>query len=180
MTQIAKVSKAGLLAAVAVLAIAPSALAAEPPPRTSPLVQSVVECRAIADAGQRLACFDAAVAKMAEAEGKGDLVTLDREQRRDVRRQAFGLTLPSLSIFDRGEKPEEADRATFTVKQAWRGKDGKWVFRLETGAVWRQIDDNYLTHDPHDGSVADIRKAALGSFVMKVDGQLALRVHRDN
>ncbi|MDB5433045.1 MAG: hypothetical protein JWP35_4161, partial [Caulobacter sp.] len=56
----------------------------------------------------------------------------------------------------------------------------KWMFRLETGAVWRQADDNLLLHKPHEGSTADIRKGALGSFFMKVDAEQAIRVHRDN
>lgn len=161
--------------------VATIALAAPPtPPSRAPAVQAVIDCQAVADGPQRLACFDKAVTGMAQAETKGDLVTIDREQRRTVRRQAFGLILPSLAMFDRGERPEEADRISAKVKSASRGGTGKWTIQLDDGAVWRQIDDNELYNPPHGGSVANIRKAALGSFFMNIDGQQAMRVHRDN
>ena len=149
-------------------------------PTRAPAVQSVLDCRAIEDGAQRLICFDKAVGAMAQAEVKGDLVTIDREQRRTVRRQAFGLTLPSLAMFDRGERPEEADRITAKVAEAYRGGSGKWMIKLDDGALWRQIDDNQLYPTPRAGSTARIRKASLGSFFMNLDGQQAIRVHRDN
>ena len=143
-------------------------------------MQSVLDCRAIADGAQRLACFDKAVGAMAQAEQAGDLVTIDREQRRAVRRQAFGLTLPSLAMFDRGEKPEEADRITVTLRRAVQNGDRKWIITLDDGAVWRQIDDGELEPPPKPGTKAVIRRAALGSFMIRIDGQSSIRVHRDN
>jgi hypothetical protein len=168
-------------APLAALVLAPNpGFAAPPPVSTGPLVQSVIACKAVTDPTERLACFDKAETALDEASGKGDLVTIDHEQRKTIRRQAFGLTLPSLSLFDRGEKPESANRESFKIDQAWIDSDGKWAFRLETGAVWRQTDTNALTRAPHAGSTADISKGVLGSFFMKVDGQLALRVRRDS
>ena len=143
-------------------------------------VQNVLDCRAITDDAKRLACFDTTVNGMVEAEKKGDLVTIDREQRREVRRQAFGLTLPSLSMFDRGEKGEDADKITTTVSQASKGPNGRWLIQLEGGALWRQTDDADLFKIPHRGSVAIVKKGSLGSFFMKIDGDSAFRVHRDN
>ncbi len=143
-------------------------------------VQTVLDCRAIADSTPRLACFDAAVAAMAEAETKGDLLTMDREQRREVRRQAFGLTLPSLSIFDRGEKGDDAERITTKVVSASQNAGGKWLVELEGGARWRQIDDTDLFKTPHPGSVAVVKRGTLGSYFIKIDGDSAFRAHRDN
>jgi hypothetical protein len=153
---------------------------AAPPLPKAPAVQKVIDCAKIAEATQRLACFDAAVAAMAQAESTGDLVTIDREQRRAARRQAFGLSLPSLAFLDRGEKPGEADNLTANIASAGRAPDGKWLITLEGGAVWRQIDENELNPAPRPGSVARIRKAALGSFFLNVDRQQAIRVHRIN
>ena len=149
-------------------------------PARAPAVQAVIDCQSVVDGVQRLACFDKTVAGMSQAEAKGDLVTIDREQRRAVRRQAFGLTLPTLAMFDRGEKGDEADRITAKIASAARTAGGKWVVTLDDGAVWRQIDDSDIYRTPHAGSTAVIRKAALGSFFMNVDGQQAIRVHRDN
>lgn len=153
--------------------------AAEAPSR-APAMQSVLDCRAIADGVQRLSCFDKAVGEMAKAEQTGDLVTVDREQRRAVRRQSFGFTLPSLAIFDRGEKAEEANRIQATLKGVARNGAGKWVLTLDDGAVWRQIDDGELEPPPRPGQKAVIRRAALGSYLMRIESQSSIRVHRDN
>jgi hypothetical protein len=161
------------------LAAATAALAAKAP-SVAPEVQGVIDCRKIDDAAARLACFDRAAAAMDRAESSGDLVTIDREQRRTARRQAFGLSLPSLAFLDRGEKADEVDSLTAAVTGVSRTAEGKWVITVEGGAVWRQIDDNPLNRDPHVGSQAKIRKAMLGSYFMNIDRQPAIRVHRFN
>ena len=166
---------------MAALVMAAQAQAATPP-KSAPAasVQAVLACRPITDDTQRLACFDKATATMDEAEAKGDLLTLDREQRRAVRRQAFGLTMPSFAVFDRGEKPEEANKLMAKVASASHDAYGKWTIRLADGAVWAQIDDNELPRAPHEGSDVVITKGALGSFFMKVDGQQAVRARRQS
>jgi hypothetical protein len=167
-------SMAGVLAAGAAMAASPL------PAGRAAAVQTVLDCQKVEDGVQRLACFDAAVAAMVKAEAAGDLVTVDREQRRAARHQAFGLTLPSLAFLDRGEKPEEVDRITAKVASASRDPYGKWTIKLDDGAIWRQTDDNQVVRAPHPGSTAEIRKGALGSFNMKLDGQFPIKVHRDN
>lgn len=171
----------GTLSAAAGLAcsILAGAALAEAPFR-APAVQSVLDCRKIDDATQRLACYDKAVSVMQTAEDTGDLVSVDRQQRTAARHQAFGLTLPTLSFLDRGEKPEEVDHITAKVVSAWQVAYGKWVVRLDDGAVWRQIDDNVLDHPVHAGSVAEIRRGVLGSFTIKIDGQFPFKAHRDS
>jgi hypothetical protein len=149
------------------------------PPTTAPAVQAVLACRGITEDAPRLACFDKATAAMGEAQTKGDLLTLDREQRRAVRKQAFGLPLPALNLFDKGEKPSEADRITATVASASQDPYGKWTIRLDDGAVWRQIDSNDVPRPPHKGSTVVIKKGALGSFFIDIDGQPGIRAHRD-
>jgi hypothetical protein len=177
-------SAAGAASLFLVAVAAMGTSAARGAPRAKPgraaSVQSVLDCRAITDDAKRLACFDAAVGAMVEAETKGDLVTIDREQRAEVRRQTFGLSLPALTLFDRGEKGEDADKLTTTVAEASKGANGRWLIQLEGGALWRQTDDTDLFKTPHKGSVAVVKKGALGSFFMKIDGDSAFRVHRDN
>jgi hypothetical protein len=152
---------------------------AKPKDQHAPEVQAVIDCRAIDDAAKRLACYDQTVAKMSAAEANGDLVTINREQRRAARRQAFGLPLPSLAFLDRGEKPDEVDKIEVKIASASQGGvDAKWTIVLDDGAIWRQIDSNELHRAPHAGSTAVIRRAMLGSFFMNIDGQQAIRVHR--
>ncbi len=170
--------------AIAAVALAAPSLAPARPASSSPgtaaAVSAVMDCRSIADSAERLACFDKTVGEMAKAETSGELLTLDREQRRSVRRQAFGLNLPSLTIFDRGEKGEDADRLTAKVVSAHKLGDGKWLIQLEGGAIWRQTDDQELFKEPHNGSTAVVKRGTLGSFFMKIDGDTAFRAHRDS
>ncbi len=169
---------AGPAALVAIVACV-GLLGAAAPVTRAPAVQAVMDCRKIADSAQRLACYDDAVAKMTAAESSGDLVTIDKQQRRAARRQAFGVPLPSLAFLDRGEKVEDANRIVATITSSSEDAFGKWTIVLDDGAVWRQIDDNTLDHAPHEGSKAEIRRASLGSFFVKIDGQPSLRMHRD-
>ena len=156
------------------------ALAARPAPTTAPAVQAVVDCRRIDDTAQRLACYDSAVDALSKAQSSGDLVTLDREQRRAVRKQAFGFTLPSLAMFDVGEKGEGTDTVDEVLASARQDPQGKWIFVMQDGAVWRQIDDEFLSRDPHSGSAIVIKRAMMGSYMLSVDRQPGVRAHRDN
>jgi hypothetical protein len=167
------------LAAVTLAAsLVTPALAAETaaPPAT---VQATVDCRKFADDHARLACYDRAVDALSQALGQGQVVAVDRAQVQAVRRQAFGFTLPSLNLFNRGEKPEEVDQVVLAVDAARRGPDGKWVIRLEGGQVWRQIDTGDFSRDPKPGAQATIKKAMMGSYMMMIGGHSAVRVHRD-
>jgi hypothetical protein len=171
------------LALTVALAWTPFAVAAPQPPNASAgrtlAIQRLADCRKVADSVARLACYDEAAAAIDQAEASGDIVVVDREQARKVRRQAFGFTLPSISLFQRGEKPEEIDRVSLPVQSATRGPDGKWIIRFE-GQVWRQIDTGDLSRDPRPGEQATIRKASMGSYLMSVGGHAAIRVKRDN
>ena len=148
-------------------------------PSRAPAVQAVVDCRTLPD-DQRLACYDRAVDKVVEAEKVGDLVTIDRAQRRAVRRQAFGLSLPALAVFGPGGKGENLSEIATTITSVSRNATGRWVLTVEDGAVWTQTDDIELYPDPRPGTMVTIKEAALGSFFMTVNHGLAIRVHRQN
>jgi hypothetical protein len=115
---------------------------------------------------------------MDQAEAKGDIVVVDREQARTVRRQAFGFILPSISLFERGEKPEAIDRVTGTVAAASMDGSGKWTIKLEDGAVWSQIDVTAVPRDPRPGMPVTVRSASMSSYLMSVGGQVAFRARR--
>lgn len=159
--------------------IATSAVAAdtvEPPPKA---VQAVIDCRRLADAAQRVACYDNTIDALGQALAQGQVVAVDHAQVQAVRRQAFGFTLPSLGLFDRGARPEEINEVALTVRSAARNGDGKWIVELEGGQVWRQIDTGDFTRDPRPGAKATIKKAMLGSYMMMIGGHSPVRVHRD-
>jgi hypothetical protein len=150
-------------------------------PMASPaVVQSLLDCRKVTDNTERLACFDKAAATMQSATVSGDLVSIDREQRRAARRQAFGFILPSLSFLERGDKPEEANQITATVAIAKMDANGKWLIQLDDGAVWRQTEVQDLGREPHKGSKVNIRSGLLGSYFMTIDGQGAGKAKRES
>ncbi len=177
MTQMSK-PLAGLVLALA----ATSALAGPAPakaPSRAAVLQGLLDCRGKSDNAERLACYDRAASAMDQAEAKGDIVVVDREQARAVRKQAFGFTLPSLTLFERGEKPEQIDRVSGVIAASRADANGKWVLRLEDGAVWRQIDGESPHRDPKAGMTVEIKSASMGSYLLSVDGQRAFRAHRD-
>jgi hypothetical protein len=149
-------------------------------PTRAPAVQTVMECRKIEEAAGRLACYDRSVDAMARAETSGDLVTLDREQRGALRKQAFGFNIPAITLFDRDKKPGDDDRLSAKIESASQDSQGHWIIRLEGGAVWIQTDDGVLGRDPKAGSTAVIHRGALGSFFMDFDGRPGFRAARRN
>jgi hypothetical protein len=171
--------------AVALLALAAGpALAKDRAPKPdaarAQALQSLTQCRAIADDQARLACFDKSAAAFDEAEKSGDIIVVDKSQAREVKRQAFGLNLNSaLSIFDRGSHTETVDEVTLTVSQASQNLQGRWVITTQEGQVWRQIDTDPLDHTPKPGETAVVKRGTLGSFFIKVGHDRAMRAHRD-
>ena len=171
--------KSAIVLAV-VLAFAGGAVAAPKPVASPAVVQGLLDCRNVADNAARLACYDKAAAAMESATASGDLVAIDREQRRAARRQAFGFSLPTLSFLDRGEKGGEADRITATLASASQDPYGKWVVRLDDGAVWAQVEPETLARRPRPGATVVISRGLMGSFFMTIDGQPAGKAKRQS
>jgi hypothetical protein len=146
-------------------------------PRAAAL-QALSQCRKLTDSTQRLACFDKAAAVLDQAEAQGQVVVVDRDQVRTVRRQAFGFNIPTLSFFGRGGREEEVDNVMVELTGASSSWQGKWTFVTKDDAVWQQTDTNPLFADPHRGSRMQIKKGVLGSFFCKVDNQPAVRCVR--
>jgi len=172
---------AAVLCVLSIWAERPLAAGKPAPQARAPELQSVIACRALTDRDARLNCFDAATAKLDEAESTGQVVVVNREQARQVRRDVFGLQLPSLDVFGRKGAPgpgDDVEQLSSAVKTAFQNPDGRWVLELDTGAVWRQVDDSIVA-TPRPGSKVEIRRASLGSFFIRVDGHAGFRAHRD-
>lgn len=143
------------------------------------VLSRVLECRAIASTEERLACFDRAVAALDAAQTSGQLVAMDRQQVRRTRRSLFGLGLPGLGIFgDDNEDEEDAQAIESTIRSATQNALGKWVITLADGARWLQTDSRNLNIEPRQGHPVRIRRAAMGSYLANVNGQVAIRVRR--
>ena len=144
------------------------------------VLERLASCRTQTDPTQRLACYDTAAAALDEAERAGEVVVLDRDQMRETRRGLFGFAMPSLDIFNRGgaSVEEEIDNVSYVVRTAREFRDDEWVFTMEDGSIWRQIDGR-MWGRPRVGQTAVVRRAALGSFMMNVGDAPAIRVRRE-
>ncbi|TMJ17462.1 MAG: hypothetical protein E6G92_14200 [Alphaproteobacteria bacterium] len=146
------------------------------------LFEALVRCRAISGDAERLRCFDTASAALEQAAERRELVVVDRAQVRESRRRLFGLALPSLPIFGGGDDSQAAeDEVTSlegTVASASQDSLGHWMVRLADGSLWVQTDNRQLALRPRNGQPVVINRAALGSYMMRVNNQPGVRVRR--
>lgn len=148
-------------------------------PSRPELLTRLIDCRTITDGSQRLACYDAAASAFDSAEKQGDVVVIDREQVSVARRQLFGFQLPSMpDLLQRGARPDTLDAIETTLTRAGQYGDGKWTFNLADGSTWRQIDSEPVRFQNRSGQSVRVRRAAMGSFLLTVDGSRAVRVRR--
>lgn len=172
--------KTFVVAACALCALAGASWAAPAATGRAQIVQTLSDCRKITADADRLACYDKAVSALDVAESQGEVVVVDEAQASAVRRQSFGLKLPSLNVFSRAapKHGEGVDHLSVELSAAHRDANGKWVLTTTDGAVWRQTDEFDLGEDPHAGSKMVIQNGVAGSFFCKIDGQAQVRCAR--
>lgn len=145
----------------------------------------VYACAAVVDSTKRLECFDAAVASLRTAETTGEFAAVDASRVRQMERESFGFSLPSLPRLGlpgtrRADGTEVAEAPSSQAMKIVRtGRmDGNPTFIMDNGQVWAVIvtQANRLARP---GAAVTVRKASLGSFMLSVDaGGPALRVRR--
>ena len=142
--------------------------------------EALVRCRTISEADARLQCFDAASATLEDATQRRELVVVDRKQIRETKKSLFGLDLPNLNIFGGGDDDAEPEIKSVdgVVASAYADGDGRWVVKLEDGSTWAQTDNSALALSPKKGQKIRINRAALGSYMMRVNNQPAVRAKR--
>ena len=148
-------------------------------PDTRPqTVDRLMACRELTADAARLSCYDAAVSAFESAQQQGDVVVVDRAQVSEARRQLFGFALPRVTLFDQDERAAPVDAIETTLVRATQTGEGRWVFTLADDGVWRQIDSERVTFRNRPGVAVRIRRAALGSYLMTLEGSRAVRVRR--
>lgn len=144
----------------------------------APVLERLTACRSITSPDERLACFDRETATLDAAERSGDVVVVDRAQVSEARRALFGLSLPRFTLLDRGPAPEVIDRVSSTIKTARQVGQGAWLFDLEDGSTWLQVDREPLNSRARPGQTVEIRRGAIGTYFLSVNGARSLRVRR--
>lgn len=107
----------------------------------------------------------------------------DREEVRQTRRKLFGVALPDLGIFggnsDR-EHPAQAEEFVAlqtTIKGLTATRDG-FILTTAEGAEWQVDEMPSRLMRPRIGEPLVIRKGALSSFSLRIDGQKGVRGRR--
>jgi len=163
---------------LAFVVFATAAVAQPGAERGSDMIQRLADCGNTSDEAAQLACYRQAADALVKAEAAGAIVVVGREDARKVRRQAFGLSLPSLSLFDKGESEAELSTLAGQVRAARQDVSGRWIVELEEGGSWTQVDSTPLRRSPRAGMPVRISRAALGSYKMSVGDQVAVRARR--
>lgn len=145
-----------------------------------PVFEALMNCRAIADAPERLACFDSKVAAIDRAEKNNEFVLADKESMKEARRGLFGFSMPKLRLFGNDATNTAEAELVAKISSAYQKGYGTWTIILEDGAKWSQIDTRVLLRSPLKGMEIKIRTASMGSFFANIDGQRAIRMARVN
>lgn len=169
-----------IMAAAIAVSTSTAAAANAPPPPGSRLVSSLEACRAVTDDAQRLACFDRETARLVSAVKGGDIAVLDKAEVRRARRSLFGLPLPKLPFFSgdesAGDAPDEIESTIKSVQPIGRGR-----YRMvlaDHNAVWETIDNPMRLHPPRAGDKIFIRRGLLGSYFLRIGGQIGIKGRR--
>ncbi len=165
-------------AGCALLISGPAAGRTQTKPATTPeQVKRLIGCRSIADAAQRLACFDRETTNFDQALARKDIVVADRQATTAARRSLFGFSIPSLGGLFGGDD-DEVKEIESTVTAIGRNPEGGYTIRLADGSTWTQTDDTIIALAPRRGDKVKVRRRTLGAFSLSVKGQPGVRVRR--
>lgn len=164
---------------VAVLSISLHANAQEAAPAgLPPAMISLIACRAIPAASDRLACFDRAAQNVQTGLSSGELLVVDRTQASAARRQAFGTATAPADILQPPRSEDRIDSIETTLVRAIQSADESWTFVLADGSTWKQTDAEQIYIRNREGEPVRVRRAALGTYLLVVGNSRALRVRR--
>ncbi|MXO89479.1 hypothetical protein [Pontixanthobacter aquaemixtae] len=133
-------------------------------------------CQSISEAAERLACYDAAVGKVVEASDEGEVQIVDREQAKKTRRSLFGFSLPDLGIFG-GDDDDELFESTIT-SVAISGRNTVLITIEDGDAVWRIPGAKQRTMNAKPGDKVVFKEASLGSYFIRINGQIGVKGRR--
>lgn len=135
----------------------------------------LVNCKGIADSAARLACFDAASAKMEQAAEAKDIVILDRAEVRKTKRSLFGFLLPKLPFFD-DDKEDEFTNIETTFSSITPIGYGKYQFQIPDGGTWETTEP--AKGNLREGQKVKIKRGSVGGFLMQIGSGGYVRVKR--
>ena len=157
-----------------------AALAQDAPPAASEdYIEALKTCRSIGDPGERLACYDAKAGAIVAARDAGDVRIVDREDLRQTRRQLFGFTVPEIEILKGDDRDKETSERFETTITSARQLSGKvWRFTTAEGAIWEINNAPARLAPIKGGEAVEFKKASLGFFFIRINGQMGVKGKR--
>lgn len=133
----------------------------------------LLSCSRIQTNGERLACYDRAVAYLSQP--------TEQQTSAPSPEASFGLqaSVPQPPAAARTEEPNKDDVSSITarVTEVTTDREGKKVVTLDNGQTWREL--NKSGYAPLDvGDEVTIARGAFGSFLMSVPNGRPFRVRR--
>lgn len=127
-----------------------SGVAAKSDPNAARLLDGLEQCTQLADAAQRLACFDERIAALKQA-----------------RKENKALFAPN---------PQPAKFVTIdaTAVSVAELAPGSWLLVLSDHSVWRTTD--IVTFVPESGAKVHVFKGAIGNYMANIGSERAVRV----
>ena len=146
---------------------------------SSQRLNALAACQAVSADAQRLACFDREARALAAAARAGDIRVVDREDVSAARRSLFGFSIPRIGLFGGGNEEGVTDELTSTIKSVQDVGRGRYRMVIVDGnAEWETIDSPMRLNRPRAGDKIVIKRSALGSFFLRIDGQLGVKGRR--
>jgi len=137
-------------------------------------LERLSQCREIAEPEARLACYDREVGNVVAASEQGDVKMVTREDVRETRRKLFGFAIPD-NLFGGGSEDEAIDTLQTTITRVQPfGRKG-YLITTQEGSVWRISNPPLRFAPPKAGQEVEFKTAALGSFFIRVNGQLGVK-----
>jgi hypothetical protein len=168
----------GLLIVAALFAAEP--IAAKDKAAPSPLVTAIDRCRQIADPTQRLACYDSAAGALVQAANTGAVAVVDQNEIRQARHSLFGFTLPKIPFFAGDSTADEAQRQLDSTITSVRPLSNGYyrIVIADNNAVWETTESNISFDPPRPGQKISILRQPLGSYFLRINGQVGVRGRR--
>ncbi len=136
-----------------------------------PVLRALIDCVEERDGARRLACYEEKVAALTKAQNAGDVIITDRERIREAELRTLGLRTERAP----GGRSDPLMEITAKIQSVRPFGYGKWMFTLDNGMRWRQVDDERIY--PKAGQAVTLRAASMGGYTMKVGSSL-IRVSR--
>lgn len=147
-------------------------------------IDELKSCQQIASDAERLTCFDVAVSSMVTASEAGEVQIVDKQDVEATRRSLFGFSLPDIGIFGGGDEDdsdaaqEKRDLLETTITSVHYSKPNEIFFVTQEGATWRISDAPRRLRTVKAGQPVVFKRAAMGSFFIRINGQTGVKGRR--